>query len=77
MLSEILREREGVDSVKRKKGRKQGFPCPSFLATYLWICWMQGRTKTRPPATMTGGLRQKPARGGGSELWWPVAAVEL
>lgn len=32
--------------------------------TRLWICCMQGRTKTRPPATITGGLRQKPAAKG-------------
>ena len=27
-MSEILREREGVDSMKRKKRRKWGFPFP-------------------------------------------------
>lgn len=30
---------------------------------------MQGSTKTRPPATMTGGLRQKPARRGQGRAW--------
>lgn len=77
MLREILGEKEGVNSVKRRKERRQGFPFLSSPLTYLWICWMQGRTKTRPPATMTGGLRQKPGRSRGSGLWWLVAKVEL
>lgn len=70
MLREILWEKEGVDSEKKRKERKLGFPFPGSFSTYLWICWMQGRTKTRPPATMTGGLRQKPARCGGSKPQW-------
>lgn len=59
MLREILGGK-GADS-KGKSGEESVFP-PGVPSTYLWICWMQGRTKTRPPATMTGGLLQNPVR---------------
>lgn len=64
VLREILRaEGRGREDHAERRGPGR-LPLSPSLPPYLWIFWMQGRTKTRPPATMTGGLRQKPAEGG-------------